>query len=55
MQREVSSFPFAPSARERLVRAGFRTVGDVLELTPVQLGQGADVGMRWCARAGCSY
>jgi len=41
--REVATFPFAPSMREKLLRAGFRTLRDILELTPVQLSQGACV------------
>jgi len=41
--REIATFAFAPSIREKLLRAGFRTLRDILELTPVQLSQGACV------------
>ena len=38
--RDIAVGPFAPSVKERLQRAGFRTVADVAELTPVQLSHG---------------
>ncbi|KAM5181023.1 DNA repair protein RAD51 homolog 3 [Mantella aurantiaca] len=43
MQREVGSFPIAPSIRSRLVAAGFHTLQDVIDLSVGQLAAEAGI------------
>ena len=38
--RELATFPFPPTVRAQLFRAGFRVVEDVVGLTPIQISHG---------------
>jgi hypothetical protein len=38
--RELASFPLSPSMRQKLSKAGFRTVADILEMRPAGLASG---------------
>ncbi|XP_044142358.1 DNA repair protein RAD51 homolog 3-like isoform X3 [Bufo gargarizans] len=40
MQREVGSFPLAPSVRAKLIAAGFSTLQDVADVTAIELARG---------------
>jgi len=49
---ELSSLPLAPSIRDRLLRAGFRTLRDVEGVQPLDLSRGeacwfAGLGLAW--------
>ncbi|XP_044142359.1 DNA repair protein RAD51 homolog 3-like isoform X4 [Bufo gargarizans] len=41
MQREVGSFPLAPSVRAKLIAAGFSTLQDVADVTAIELAREA--------------
>ncbi|XP_077995862.1 DNA repair protein RAD51 homolog 3-like [Glandiceps talaboti] len=43
MQRDVATFPFPPDQKRKLQQAGFQTVGDLLEVSPVELSKELDV------------
>ncbi|XP_056412852.1 DNA repair protein RAD51 homolog 3 isoform X4 [Hyla sarda] len=43
MQREVGSFPLAPSVRARLIAAGFHTVQDVVDVRASDLAREAGI------------
>lgn len=41
-QRELMTFPLAPTVRTKLVSAGFLTVADLYDIKPSELSKGTD-------------
>ncbi|XP_064208423.1 DNA repair protein RAD51 homolog 3 isoform X4 [Anguilla rostrata] len=43
MQRALSSFPFAPAVKVRLINAGFQSAADLCDFRPLQLSKEAGI------------
>lgn len=43
MSRSIETFPFPPSQRAKLQKAGFLTVQDILEVSPLELSKGKKI------------
>ncbi|XP_070571509.1 DNA repair protein RAD51 homolog 3-like [Ptychodera flava] len=39
MQRDIATFPFPPEQKRQLLEAGFQTVSDLLEVSPIELAK----------------